>query len=265
MLEGDLSNLSPGAKIRAHHGGLEEGFHQLPWGFGIPRVSRPQNLSNPLLLFGPLPQCLVWFIQWLWQVKKNLIKSVFVWPFEWMPLSMQVENDLNFSVLLQYLASFAHDLPQPLEVKAGWNRSCLRLDRLWKITWCDFMVIDFVFLPSLHSTFKLCTFPFSPRSWQHWPIWSIWLTSTRKLDLIIVCFISWLSDTLPRVCPANMNRMASVHACRRHWPGPLSTTVWTHGKSSSFTRPCSVFRFTVTMSHDCFADNQKPNKPDQCK
>ena len=122
MLEGDLSNLSPGAKIRAHHGGLEEGFHQLPWGFGIPRVSRPQNWSNPLLLFGPLPQCLVWFIQWLWQVKKNLIKSVFVWPFEWMPLSMQVENDLNFSVLLQYLASFAHDLPQPLEVKAGWNR-----------------------------------------------------------------------------------------------------------------------------------------------
>ena len=39
MLDGDLS---PGAKIRALHGRLEEGCHQLSRGFRIPRVSIPR-------------------------------------------------------------------------------------------------------------------------------------------------------------------------------------------------------------------------------
>lgn len=34
-------------------------------------------------------------------------------------LHMQVEDDLNFEVILQFLASFAGELPLPCEVKAG--------------------------------------------------------------------------------------------------------------------------------------------------
>ena len=39
----------------------------------------------------------------------------------------KVENDLNYPFLLDYLASFAHDPPKPLELKVGicicWSES----------------------------------------------------------------------------------------------------------------------------------------------
>ncbi|CAL1158143.1 unnamed protein product [Cladocopium goreaui] len=48
-------------------------------------------------------------------------------------ISSRVESDLNFSTVLQYLASFAHDLPQPVEVKEAltWASLHYRLNP-WK-------------------------------------------------------------------------------------------------------------------------------------
>jgi hypothetical protein len=41
---------------------------------------------------------------------------------------------------LQYLASFAHDLPQPVEVKAGWKVRLM--DRPLETIWCQFALYD---------------------------------------------------------------------------------------------------------------------------
>lgn len=49
----------------------------------------------------------------------NLLHQTTLAKVNRLPTLVQVESDVNFPVILQYLASFAHDLPQPLEMKAG--------------------------------------------------------------------------------------------------------------------------------------------------
>lgn len=104
------------------------------------------------------------------------------------------------------------------------SKHCLYHDNL-----CIILIIN----SKLFIT-HLFTF-FTPRNWSWYASWS----QSNKKSVIDCWFHSMIRPQSTKSLPCQ-HYMHSIHARRRHWPGPLFTTAWTHGKSISFMRRCSI-------------------------